>query len=171
MRYAPRKVFILEDGKYIEKDYEEVAEIITEQEEKRYFIPLHGMLMEVDEEEYQQFYKDKRRQKYIEEESKNNGEISYDLLANDKFNDEAILVDFELNVELLVEQNILRKQLHEALGILTPEERKLIHAIFFDGLSEREYAKRQKVYPNAIHKKKKRILEKLKRLMDGNISN
>lgn len=170
MRYAPRKIFLLEDGEYIEIAYVDLMKIIEQQEDKRYFLPLHGMLMEVSEEEYHRFYKDKRRQKYIEEESRNNGEISYDVLANDKFNGEDILVDLELNVEELVEKNLAREQLYEALRMLNSEERQLIQAMFFEGKTEREYAKQQGIYPNAVHKKKKRILEKLRHLMNGKVS-
>ena len=52
MKYTPKKVFILEDGKYIEMPYEEFNRRRQEDEscrEKR-FLSLHGMLMEVTEE-------------------------------------------------------------------------------------------------------------------------
>ena len=39
-------------------------------------------------------------------------------------------------------------------------------AIYFDGLSEREYAAQLGVYPNAVHKRKLRILAKLRRMID-----
>ena len=53
MKYTPKKVFILEDGKYIEMPYEEFNRRKQEDEsyrEKR-FLSLHGMLMEVTKEE------------------------------------------------------------------------------------------------------------------------
>jgi len=56
--------------------YEEITYItLTERRESdpsyqnRRFIPLHGMLMEVSEDDYKKFYKDRRRQKYLREES------------------------------------------------------------------------------------------------------
>ena len=38
-------------------------------------------------------YKDKRRQKYLDERSAKNGDFSYDMLTTDEFNGEDILVD------------------------------------------------------------------------------
>lgn len=49
MKYAPKKVFILENGLYKEITYSELKQL--EQADKSYmdkfFLPLHGMLMEV----------------------------------------------------------------------------------------------------------------------------
>ena len=49
MKYAPKKVFILEKGNYKEITYSELKQL--EQADKSYmdkfFLPLHGMLMEV----------------------------------------------------------------------------------------------------------------------------
>lgn len=170
MRYAPERIFILENGQYIEIDYQRFELMMKQQNDKRYFIPLHGMLMEVNEQQYYEFYKDKRRHKYLKEESLKNGEISYDMLTADEFKREIILVDSELSVEQLAERNIIRDQLYNSLELLTLEERELIHAMFFEGVTEREYARRKGVYSNAVHKKKKRIVAKLRDLMNNNIS-
>ena len=86
MKYAPQKVFILENGKYKEIPYSELQKL--EQSDKSYaekfFLPLHGMLMEVTEEDYKEYYKDKRRQKYIDECSRKRGDVSYDALDTDE---------------------------------------------------------------------------------------
>lgn len=83
MKYAPKKVFILENGKYKEITYSELQEL--EQSDKSYakkfFLPLYGMLMEVTAETYKAYYRDKRRQKYIDERSLLNGDVSYDALG------------------------------------------------------------------------------------------
>lgn len=95
MKHAPKKVFILEDGEYIEISYEEFCqrkETDTTYKDKL-FIFLHGMLMEVTANDYLEFHKDKRRQKYIDERSVDNGDFSYDMLTTDDFNGEDILID------------------------------------------------------------------------------
>lgn len=65
MKYAPNKVFILENGSYVEISYEELCQRTTQDKsyEDKLFLPLHGMLMEVAEDEYRTFYKNVRRQK------------------------------------------------------------------------------------------------------------
>lgn len=95
VKYTPKKVFILEDGEYIEISYEEFCqhkETDTTYKDKL-FIFLHGMLMEVTANDYLEFHKDKRRQKYIDERSVDNGDFSYDMLTTDDFNGEDILID------------------------------------------------------------------------------
>lgn len=68
MKYAPKKVFVLDNGSYTELSYEKFC---SHKENDvsyvdKFFIPLHGMLMEVTEETYRDFYKSGRRQKYID---------------------------------------------------------------------------------------------------------
>lgn len=95
VKHASKKVFILEDGEYIEISYEEFCqhkETDTTYKDKL-FIFLHGMLMEVTANDYLEFHKDKRRQKYIDERSVDNGDFSYDMLTTDDFNGEDILID------------------------------------------------------------------------------
>lgn len=95
MKYTPKKVFILNNNNYTELTYEEFccyrkADVSYKD---KLFIPLHGMLMEVPEKDYIDFYKSKRRQKYIYERSVKNGDFSYEMLTTDDFNGEEILID------------------------------------------------------------------------------
>lgn len=169
MKYTPKKVFILEESKYIEMPYEEFTR--RKQEDESYqmkrFLSLHGMLMEVTEEDYISYYKDKRRQRYIEERAKKFGTFSYDALTTDEFNGEDILVDSDSDISKEVEQQLMIEKLLNVFQGLTPDEQALVKAIYFDGLSEREYAAQLSVYPNAVHKRKVRILEKLKKMMEN----
>ena len=78
MKYAPKKVFIIKDGGYQELTYEAycaLCESDSSYKDKR-FLPLHGMLMEVTEDDFKEFYRNQRRQKYLEERSINNQDIS-----------------------------------------------------------------------------------------------
>ncbi len=152
MKYAPKKVFVLENGNYKEIKYIELKTL--EQTDKdyanKYFLPLHGMLMEVTEEEYKAYYKDKRRQKYIDERSRENGDVSYDALDSSDMLGESVLVDIETNVEEQVTNKIILEQLHNAFLLLSEEEQNVITAIFKNNLTERELAKKKGVYHNAI---------------------
>ena len=168
MKYAPKKVFILEDGKYKEITYSELQ--MLEQTDKAYadklFLPLHGMLMEVTEETYKWYYKDKRRQKYIDERSLLNGDVSYDALDTDETLGAEVFADTKTDVEAAVINKMTVAELRKAFLLLSPDERELITAIYIQNLTEREYAKQKGVYHNAVHKRKLRILEKLKNFLD-----
>lgn len=131
------------------------------------FIFLHGMLMEVTEEAYRDFYRAKRRQKYIAERSRKNGDFSYDMLTTDDFNGEDILVDDSEPIDEQVVRKIMVDKLRCAMFILSENEQELIREIFFEELSERTLAKKYGVSQVAIHKRKVKILNKLKKLLEN----
>ena len=127
MKYAPQKVFILSDCEYTEITYEELRCLTEEnvQYADKLFIPLHGMLMKVMKDTYRDFYKDKCRQKYLYELSKENREISYDMLTQDEFIGEDILVGRSKDIEAQVELKIMTDKLKKAILSL-PEDEKLL---------------------------------------------
>lgn len=61
---------------------------------------------------------------------------------------------------------IMYKQLHEALQLLAEDERYLIVQLYFLEKTEREIAALEGIYHNAGHKRKLRILSKLKKLFE-----
>ena len=58
--------------------------------------------MEVTAETYKAYYKDKRRQKYIDERSLLNGDVSYDALDTDETLGAEVFADTKTNVEATV---------------------------------------------------------------------
>ena len=95
-----QKVFIIKDGGYQELTYEAycaLCESDSSYKDKR-FIPLHGMLMEVTEDDFKEFYRNQRRQKYLEERSINNQDISIDMLPTQEFRDRDVLFDSDQDV-------------------------------------------------------------------------
>lgn len=168
MKYTPKKVFVLENGGYKELTYDEFC--IRKQEdisyEDKFFIPLHGMLMEVPEKDYSDFYKNKRRQKYIDERATENGDFSYDMLTTDEFNGEDILIDTSQEIGDAVIHKIMLDKLSDSLVLLSADEQKLIREIFYEKLSERKLAEKYNVSQVAIHKRKIKILNKLKKIIE-----
>lgn len=167
MKKQPKAVYIIENGKYTELTYEEFRhrEQTCPLYADRLFIPLHGMLMEVSEKDYLDFYKNRRRQKYIDERSAENGDFSYDMLTTDDFNGEDILPDKSEPLDEQVVQKIMTDKLKSALPLLAEDEQKLIRENFYENLSERSLAEKYDVSQVAIHKRKVKILEKLKKIM------
>ena len=118
MEYTPKKVFILDGKTYLELSYAEFRQQ-KDTYQSRWFIPLHGMLMEVPEDEYKAFYQERRRQKYLVERSRDNDDFSYDMLTTDDFNGEDILVDTVADTAGQAEISLLLDKLKKALkGIL-----------------------------------------------------
>lgn len=169
VKYAPKKVFILDNGIYTELSCEEFCSL---QENNvsyadKFFIPLHGMLMEVTEETYRDFYKSQRRQKYIDERSVENGDFSYDMLTTADFNGEDILIDTSQEIDEAVIHKIMLDKLHDSLVLLSDDEQKLINALFFRNLSEREWSSETGIPQKTINDRKRRILIKLKKLLES----
>ena len=162
--YAPRKVFIKENGEYLELTYEAYCtrcETDLSYQNRR-FLPLHGMLMEVSEEEYVQFYRQKNRQKYLQRTSAANQEISFDMLTTGDMNGEDILTDPLVDIQEQVESDIMADKLHRCLSLLEQDEQTLIEALYFQGFSEHEWSRKTGIPQKTINDRKRRILGKLK---------
>jgi hypothetical protein len=59
---------------------------------------------------------------------------------------------------------IMCERLRNALKELTEDERELIEALYYQDLTERQYTSTHSVLHNAVHKRKMRILAKLKKI-------
>ena len=168
MKSIPIKVFVLNEEEYIEISYEELQRrksTDSDYNNKR-FLLLQGMLMEVSEEEYLTFNRIESRKNYLKKLSMKNGEFFYEELTTDEFRGEDILVDTKEDVYEVVEQKIVLDKLHAALELLTKEERKLIHLLFYEGKTERTIAKQQNVSQVTIHKRKQKIMTKLRNWLE-----
>lgn len=169
MKYAPKKVFILDNGSYTELSYEEFCSLKENDVSyaDKFFIPLHGMLMEVTEETYRDFYKAGRRQKYIDERSVGNGDFSYDMLTTDDFNGEDILIDDSEDIATQVVHKIMLDKLSDSILLLSDDEQELINALFFRNLSERKWSDETGIPQKTINDRKHRIIAKLKKYLEN----
>lgn len=121
--------------------------------------------MEVTEEEYKSYYKDKRRQKYIDERACENGDVSYDALDTAESLGAEIFADTKTNVEEQVTNKIILEQLHNAFLLLSEEERELIMLKFFKGFSEVNLSSHYGISQQAISKRLKKVLLKIKEII------
>lgn len=162
--FAKSKCFIKTDNGYEEITYEELLrrEEADPSYKGRRFLPLHGMLMEVTPEQYRDFYKARRRQKYLYERSRENRDISIDMMTTEQFNGADILVSDGMDIEEQVAYKLLLDKLHSCLALLTEEEQELIYALFFGEKTEREWSAETGIPQKTINDRKRRILSKLK---------
>lgn len=167
--FAKSKCFIMTDNGYEEITYEELLrrEEADSSYKGRRFLPLHGMLMEVTPEQYRDFYKERRRQKYLYERSKENRDISIDMLTTEQFNGADILFSDEMDIEEQVAYKLLLDKLHNCLSLLTEEEQELIYALFFGEKTEREWSAETGIPQKTINNRKRKILLKLKALLEN----
>ena len=135
----------------------------------RYIITVDGEDIEVSAEVFAAYSQSDRRERYLDERDAGR------LLSLDRFAEEGISLDHLLNEHgesaeesviqaMAVEQNAITKaQAMSAFMALTPEERRLIHALVIDGVTERDYAAEIGLSQKGVNKRKHKILEKLKK--------
>ena len=166
--YQPRKVFIWENDSYTELSYEEFchrSETDPSYTDKL-FLPLYGMLMEVTQADYDDFYRQKRRQKYIDERSKKNGDISYDMFTTDDSNGKEIFINGSEDISELVAQKMTLDKLRTGLLLLSEEERRLIQLHFYDKLSQTEISRLYGMNQSSVSRRITKILLKLKKILE-----
>ena len=133
-------------------------------------ITIDGTDIEVSEAVFLAYSQADRRERYIVEEVEPRKAVSLDQLiesyaALEKLgvepepSTEEILVQ-HMDAELAAEQVV---RLRKALCSLADDETQLVQALFFDGISVREYARRTGVYHHAIAYQRDKVLEKLRR--------
>lgn len=129
----------------------------------KYHVRLQGgKVVEVSEEVYraikQPQWREKKRQ--IVRQKK---EVSLEALeekGNTLYEDRE-----QASIEETIIRNIVREQLMKAFAKLSNEERLIIYGLYFDEKSEREIARMMGLSQAAIHKRRNRILEKLKKFV------
>ncbi len=137
-------------------------------EKKKYFIKVQGQLVPVSEEVYLTYYRMKRREIYLEERDTANGVFYYSALDAEGTNGEDVIPDRSSPpVEDLVMDKLIAEKLHRCLTQLTKEEQELIFTLFFQNESEHQLASETGIPRMTIHNRKKRILARLKKLLEN----
>ena len=169
MKKQPKAVYIIENGGYTELTYEEFRrrEQICPLYADKLFLPLYGSLMEVSKkEDYEEYYRQRNRQIYIDRRASRNGDVSYNALTTDEFNGEDILIAEQPDVCDTVVESIMTDKLKEAILKLTDEEQLLIYRHYYADIPGTELAEIYGVSQQAISKRIAKIRVKLKNLLE-----
>ena len=163
------KCFIkVENGIFEEISYKELKnrrKRIEEYKDKK-FIYIHGMLMEVSEEDYIDYYQEIERNRYAKRVIRKLKPLSIEEMKETiDFRDKEVIKDSRFNTEDEVERKLEIEQLKNALLQLTEKEYKIIKALFYKEDTIREYAKKIGIPFTTIQSQKQKILEKLKKIL------
>ncbi len=167
-KYEPRKVFILDNGEYRELTYEEFER--HKENEPAYgdklFIPVQGCLMETDRTHYNDFYREKERQKYLRFLDRKRGLLSIDAFDSDDDNGTDFLQTDVEDVSETVAHSQLLDKLRKAVDTLPEDEKALITQHFYDEVPQTELARKYGINQSNISRKIGKILSKIKKLME-----
>lgn len=135
-------------------------------EERKYRLRVEGHLVEVTKDVYLTYYRVERHTKTLDEKDVRNGKVSYsDLDTEETLGEEMVPDPNAESVEDKAVGNILLQELRQCLAQLPLEEQNLIRALYFEELTEREYAKQINISQKAVNKRRHKILSKLRALM------
>ncbi len=130
MKYAPRKVYIKENGSYAELSYMDFCR--RREADRTYsdklFIPVQGCLIEVVREQYTDFYRDKERWRYLQKLDTKNSLLSLDGFVDSEGNALDFIADEAAGVEETVIHSMMLDRLNAALLLLSDDEQALIRA-------------------------------------------
>lgn len=135
-------------------------------ENKKYTIVVKRQRVEVSEAVYRAYHKEREAERY------QNKLIRQSELSLERFQDDGVNVDYLI---VHVQPDIVDKLIHQeqlealwiALQSLPEEERSLIDELFFNDKSERELSAMISVPQKTINDRKKRILLKLRNLIEN----
>ena len=158
------RVFIQKNGGYLEISYEEFCRTQDTIFKDSFFISSYGVLMEVTQEFYQDYYTEKNHLEYLDKLATENT-ISFNNLDTEEFNGEDTLIDYSEDVIEQVTTKLMIEKLHSVLPLLDEDEYQLINEHFFLGISQVELGEIYRVNQSNISRKIARILKKLKNFL------
>ena len=136
-----------------------------DKDKREYFIYVKGKAVPVSEEVYKAYWKITEHEKYLQRKDWKYDVIPFSAMDYDgHFVDN--ITDERIDIEKIVEVKMQIEELNKALATLTKKERKLIEAIFYKEESLRAIGKKEKVSYQAIGKRRDKILEKLRKLLE-----
>ena len=177
------KYYIKDNGVYKEIRGKEWYELLQRQknnsaDKRRYFIHFEALsnneddyYLEVSKEQYKKWCKERRRHRYIQEQRELLGLIDVLYSNFDDFESgvlgEELLADKAINSEESAIDEIMIKQLLSSLNQLTFDERRIIESLYLSEkpLLQKELAKELHISQQAVSKKTKAILDKLKKYL------
>ena len=134
-------------------------------DKKEYLLYVKGKAVKVSEEVYKAYWKITEHEKYLQRKDWKYDVIPFSAMDYDgHFVDN--IIDERIDLEKIVEVKMQIEELNKALATLTKKERELIEAIFYKEESLRSIGKKEKVSYQAIGKRRDKILEKLRKLLE-----
>ena len=126
---------------------------------EKHFLRFRNVLMEVSETEYTDYYRERNHARYLIRRDQKHRLRSLDVIDT-----ETVADDGEDVSQLVCAREEIRA-LRKSLGMLGDEERKLIDALFYRGMTERELARQYGISKGSIYRQKVEVFNKLRKMI------
>lgn len=127
------------------------------------FIPIDNRMYEATPEQFRAWKSEQNRKAYLKATAPKPMVIPLEATDPDDTQLYEHVPDQDVDVAKEATFNLMLEALRSALLQLSEDERQLIHALFFEGLTEREYAKIIGISQPAVHKRLIKVLSQLKK--------
>lgn len=134
---------------------------------KKYYWKMNGSFYEVSAEQYKKYKREHDRSRRLAKQRQETIILSIDALDTEDYLGESIFADPDIDVESEVVDSIMHEKLNRALTQLSEEETFLIEQLYYLNKSERRLAEILDLSQNAIHKRKHKILMRLKEILEN----
>ena len=133
--------------------------------DEKYTLLVRGRRVSVTKEVYKAYYRCRDREKYLDKLAEDNN-ISLEGCSEKGISVEYIISAAEDSMEDTIITGMLLIKLHQCLKMLDDPEKTLIVELYLRGKSERQLSKETGIPPMTIHDRKRKILNKLKKMME-----
>ena len=132
---------------------------------KEYYLYVGGQKVKVSEDIYKVYWREREHEKYLEQVDRKNHLLFFPSLNHDgNFVDN--LEDKNVDVEKVVATQMMIEALRNAMSKLNNDEREIIERLYFNDETLRAVAKTQNISHPALIKRRDKILEKLKKVIE-----
>ena len=136
-------------------------------DKEKYMIKVEGKLVEVTPDVYYAYFRMERQERWQEEKQQGHAVVSYDALDDGETVGVEVVPDLTTpSMEEAVMTREIHEKLHRAVEAWPKTERELIHAIYFDSMTTREYSKLSGLSQTGVSYRLRKILSKLKSFMN-----
>lgn len=134
---------------------------------EKYYITVNGEKIPVSKEIYNAYRQMRRQERTLLEKEQRNHVVNYEDFSTGEISGEEMIYDpAQICVEDIVLSKLIYRKLHRAIDMLPQSERNLILDVYFFGYSLRSIAERQGVSHMTVQRNTKKVLTKLKELIE-----
>lgn len=134
-------------------------------DKKEYFLYVKGKAVPVSEEVYKAYWEITEHEKYLQRKDWKYSAIPFSSLDRDGHFADSI-IDESVDVEKIVETQMMIEAVRNAISRLNAEERDIIERLYFNDETVRSVAKLKSITHPALIKRRNKILEKLKKIIE-----
>lgn len=134
---------------------------------EKYYIVVNGEKTEVSQQVYNAYYQEERKEKYIAEKDNAHNVVPLNISGMEEL--ESSQVCFTPAIPSIEDQVALQEVqtcLHQCIAFLPRAERELVQALYFEGMTEKAYAKKVGISQPSVNYQRKKILAKLRILLE-----